>query len=422
MRKYLTPENGYVAGPGNADLYEFFCQRYRELLRSGGRLGVVLPRTVFLAKGSAAFRAWLFDQAVPTRIDFLLNNRLWAFDTHPQYTVALLAAERRSPDSDEVLEVAGVARSAAEFMVQSATPGLRFRRAALGPELEIPLLRSQAEADLLARLRHGVPFAHGGSRWRCFATQGDFNETSDRALWQGATQGWQLWKGESFDQFDPHGAEARFCPAGDEALAKARKPRPGTKSLLADEVSMAVRRQALERTCRRARVAFRDVSRATDSRTVRACLVPPRHFLTNKAPYLTFIDDDPRAEAVCLALMNSLVFDWQARRFVETSLNFFILEGLRLPDLDDDTFDALAATAAWLSCPDDRFADFAAATDVEVEQLDDDERTRLRAEIDAHVARAWGLTPSEIELVFDDFTEDAVPLAYREAVRQRFAA
>ena len=39
-----------------------------------------------------------------------------------------------------------------------------------------------------------------------------------------------------------------------------------------------------------------------------------------------------------------------------------------------------------------------------------------------HVARAWGLTAAELELVFDDFTEDAVPLAYREAVRQRFAA
>ena len=38
------------------------------------------------------------------------------------------------------------------------------------------------------------------------------------------------------------------------------------------------------------------------------------------------------------------------------------------------------------------------------------------------MARAWGLTAAELELVFDDFTEDAVPPAYREMVRQRFAA
>ena len=76
-----------------------------------------------------------------------------------------------------------------------------------------------------------------------------------------------------------------------------------------------------------------DVTQRTNSRTVIACLVPPEHFLTNKAPYLAFIDDDPRGEAACLAILNSLAFDWQARRFVEINLNFFILEGLRIPEL-----------------------------------------------------------------------------------------
>jgi hypothetical protein len=421
MRDYLGPAGGYEGTAGDPDIYKFFCQRYRELLRPGGRIGVVLPRTAFQNQGSTGFRKWLFEEAVPTRIDFLLNNRLWAFDTHGQYTVALLAAERRAPEPHDVLEVAGVARSAPEFVAQSVAPGLRLSRPALGLNFEIPLLSSQAAADLLAKLRLGVSFAHGGGRWRCFPVA-EFHETKEAHLWEGATTGLPLWKGESFDQFDPHGAEARFCPATDEALAKARKPRPGSSSMLADEVPLAVRRAAVERTFPAARVAFRLVTNRTNSRTVLACLVPPQHFLANSAQYLAFVDPDPKAEAACLALMNSLVFDWQARRFVEANLNFFILEGLRLPRLDDDTFNALAATAAWLSCPDDRFADFAAATEVEVEQLDDDERTRLRAEIDARVAQAWGLTPAELELVFDDFTEDAVPLTYREAVRQRFAA
>jgi hypothetical protein len=421
MRAYLGPGGGYQSSPGDPDVYKLFCQRYREVLRVGGRLGVVLPRSAFLAKGSAAFRSWLFDEAVPTRIDFLLNAGRWAFDAEPRYTSALLAAERRLPEPADVLQVAGVARSAAEFITQSSAPGLRLQRAALGPDLEIPLLRSQAEADLLGKLRSGLPFPYGGGRWRCFPVA-EFHETKEAGLWEAATTGRPLWKGESFDQFDPHGAEARFCPASEQALANARKPRPGARSLLAEEVPVAVRRQANERTCRRARVAFRDVSRASDSRTARACLVPPEHFLTNKAPYLNFIDDDPHAEAACLALMNSLVFDWQARRFVETNVNFFILEGLRLPRLDDESFDALAATAASLSCPDDRFADFAAATDVEVEELSNEQRLTLRAEIDGLVARAWDLTPAELEVVFEDFTEGAVPLAYREMVRQRLAA
>lgn len=420
LRKYLGPASGYAGGAGDPDVYKYFCQRYRELLRPGGRLGVVLPRSVFLAKGSAGFRRWLFDEAAPERVDFLLNNRLWAFDTHPQYTVALLSATRRAPSDEDKLEVAGVARSAEEFIYQSETDGLRIARASLGPDLEVPLLPSQAAADLLAKLRSGQPFAYGGRQWRCFPVA-EFHETNDAALWRNAKSGWPLWKGESFDQFDPHGAEARICPPSEEALAKARKPRPGSGSLLAGEVPLTKRREAVERTVGSARVAFRDVTNRTNSRTILACLVPSEHFLTNKAPYLAFVEDNPPAEAACVALMNSLAFDWQARRFVETNVNFFILEGLKLPELDQEALKALATPAARLSCPDERFAEFAAATGVECSPLDDDERAALRAEIDARVARIWGLTAEELEVVFSDFTPDAVPESYREAVRKRFA-
>ena len=421
LRHYLAPEGGYERTPGDPDLYKFFCQRYRDLLRTNGRIGVVLPRTAFQNQGSSGFRRWLFDHAAPTRIDFLLNKGRWAFDSEPRYTVALLAAERRSADSTDVLLVAGVASSAVEFVAQSNSPGIRVPSAALGAELEIPLLKTQDEANLLARLRTGKTFAFGGGRWKCFAVN-ELHETKDARHWTDARTGRPLWKGESFDQFDPQGAEARVCPASEEVLRKVRKSRPGAGSLLSDQISIADRLAAVARTVPRARVAFRLISRATDSRTVRACLVPPERFLVNSAPYLAFIDDAPACEAVCLALMNSLVFDWQARRFVEANMNHYILEGRWVPELDDETLTALAAAAARLSCQDERFADFAKATHVTVGVLDDGERVRLRILIDALVARAWGLTAAELELVFDDFTEDAVPPAYREAVRQRFAA
>jgi hypothetical protein len=285
----------------------------------------------------------------------------------------------------------------------------------------VPLLPSQAAADLLAKVRTGVPFPYGAGRWRCFAVR-ELDEANDKGLWQGAAEGRPLWKGASFDQFDPHGADERPCPAGAKAEAKATKRRPGADSLVAEQADVAGRRAAVQRTRGRARVAFRDVSRATDSRTVRAALVPPATYLTNTAPYLAFVDDDPRAEAACLALLNSLAFDWQARRFVEIHLNFFVLEGLRLPELTESDVAALATLAARLSCPDERFADFAAATGGEVRLLPDDERAALRAEIDALVARAYCLTADELEVVFADFTRDAVPAAYRQLVRDRFAA
>ncbi|MEJ7790976.1 MAG: hypothetical protein WKF65_03270 [Gaiellaceae bacterium] len=420
LRAFFAADTGYTGGAGDPDLYKFFCQRYRRLLASGGALAVVLPRSAFAAKGSADFRRWLFGECTVRRLDFLLNNRCWIFDTHPQYTVALAIATASGPIEGHRLEIAGVADSERRFVEQSAADGLTLHAVALGPELEVPLLPSQAAADLLAKLRVATPFPLGTGRWRCFPVA-EFHETNDRRLWNGATDGLPLWKGESFDQYDPHGAGERLCPPSEEALRKARKPNPAKDSLVARDAPKSARAATVAAELGRARVAFRDVTNRTNSRTVLACLVPPRTFLTNKAPYLAFVDGSELDRAACLGLMNSLAFDWQARRFVEMNVNFFILEGLRLPELSDEDFEAIAGAAARLSCPDDRFADFAAATAVDFGPLASDERDRLRAGIDARVAHAWRLDVIDLETIFADFTLDSVPETYRQRVRDRFA-
>jgi hypothetical protein len=421
LKAYFYGKTGYERGSGDPDLYKYFCQRYPQVVADRGSLAVVLPRSAFSTQGSADFRSWLTRECRVIRLDFLLNNRRWMFDTHPQYTVALLVAEAAPPSNGGSFEVAGVASSSHAFEQQSSSPGLLLRQAALGPLLEVPLLPSAEAADLLARLRaQSAPFPHGGARWQCFPTR-ELHETDDRELWESATEGRPLWKGESFDQFDPHGREARACPVTAEAVERARRPRAGSESILASELKPAVRRAAAEEEAVRARVAFRDVTNRTNSRTVVAALVPPETFLLNSAPYLVFFDADDLDRASCLAVMNSLSFDWQARRFVETHLNYFVLEGLRVPTLDDETYEAIARAAARLSCPDDRFADFAEATGVEVGPLEPHERDRLRAEIDALVARAWGLDAADLETIFADFTLAAVPEEYRERVRRRFA-
>jgi hypothetical protein len=407
--------------PGDPDLYKYFCQRYRTLLADGGHLGIVLPRNVFATAGSAAFRRWLFEDTSVTRIDTLLNKRRWAFEAEPRMTVATLATQRAAPPPDHRMELAGTANSLADWQRQVSVPGVRLAPEAFGPNWASPLVRSQAEADLLAKVRYGSPFPCGpGGRWRTCAV-GELHETNDKKLWEGADEGLPLWKGESFDQYDPHGQYVRPCPDGPALQAKRAKPRPGSGQLLATELTNAERAQAVVDELGRCRVAFRDVSRATDSRTVRASLVPADVVLTNTAPYLAFATGGDQARAASLAILNSLPFDWQARRFVETHMNFFVLDGLIVPDLTDESYAAAATAAARLSCVDERFATFADATGVSVGPLGNDEQTSLRALIDAHVAHAWNLTEADLDVMFADFTASAVALGYRAEVRSRLA-
>lgn len=302
------------------------------------------------------------------RLDFLLNRARWAFDAEERYTVALLVSAAAQPKGEYSFRVAGVADSLTSFNLQSASDGLSLALPALGPDLEVPLLPTQAEADLLGKLRLKQPFPLGTGRWLCFPTR-ELHETDDKKLWEGATDGQPLWKGESFDQYDPHGSEQRWCPDSPDVRARSRRPRAGSESMLADKLSLRDRVAAHLVEAERTRVAFRDATNRTNARTVIGALIPPGTLLVNSAPYLVFPENRDLDRACCLGLLNSLVFDWQARRFVETHVSYFILEGLRLPVLDDATYDAIAAAAARLSCPDERFADFASATGVEVGPL-----------------------------------------------------
>ena len=168
------------------------------------------------------------------------------------------------------------------------------------------------------------------------------------------------------------------------------------------------------------RIAFRDVARATDSRTVIACLIPPRTPLTHKAPYIVFSGWRALPQGSVLAVFNSLPFDWVARRYVETNLTYFILNSLTLPPTDNTPWERLGTLAARLSCVDERFAEFAAEVGVECGPLTDAQRSDMRAETDALVARAYDLTEDELRFIFTDFSENAVSPAYRQLVLEKF--
>ena len=159
--------------------------------------------------------------------------------------------------------------------------------------------------------------------------------------------------------------------------------------------------------CRCARVAFRDVTRATDTRTVRAALVPPSVFIQNTAPYFLWPRGDERAATYLLGVLCSLPLDWYARRFVETHLNFFIANSLPIPRPDDDSEfrNRTIEIAGRLACQDERFAEWATAVGVDCGPIMANDRENLIHELDAVVAHLYGLNQKQLTHIFETFHE-----------------
>ena len=430
LRKFFSAAGGYqLQGVGDKDLYQLFCERYTHLVREKGRLGVVLPRSGFLAEGAKGFREWLFTRTEVRRLDLLLNNKGWAFTIHPQYTIALLTGLRQTPPPQAEFQITGPTANLKEFLSCAQSDGVKIPVLSLGKARVVPLLPSQRHGDVLAKMRRGVQFDSLGNPKNKINSKGpaaasrvtpyrELDETQQRDLFSHST-GVPIWKGRSFSQFDPHGNGPAGSGVWNDVLSfvlKKRKNSPIFKNMFSAEVLADPDTHPINHC----RIAFRDVTRATDSRTVIACLVPPFTPVTNSAPYLIFPRWDAPNKAAVLGIMNSSPFDWLARRYVELHLNFYVLNSLTFPPPDNTPWERIGKLAGRLSCVDDRFAEFAAEASVECGNLTPAQRNDMRAEIDAQVAHAYGLTADELRFIFTDFTQNAVPQVYRDLVLEKF--
>lgn len=420
-----------VAGPypgmgtGDPDLYKAFCWRFWELAcEDGGRIGVVLPRSALAAKGSADFRRRVFREAEALDVTMLLNSGGWVFrDAEHRYTIGLVVIERRKArdglrEAPVPVRLRGPYRSLDRFRDGAGREPAAFA----GSDVEgwndtasLPLLPTEESVEVFRRMRRFPRLDLDDRRsWRA-RPHTELHATNDKPLMDLSSREcpegfWPVFKGESFDLWTPD-TGARYAWADPRVLIEhlQRKRRTGARNRLSpfSEFDRAVLEDAATLPCRHPRIAFRDVTRATDSRTVRVALVPPEVFLSNQAPYLLWPRGSRQDETFLLGILSSLPLDWCARRFVETHLNFFLFNPLPVPrpSPDDPLRVRVIEVAGRLACPDERFARWAREVGVPWGPLPPDEREDLIRELDALAALLYGLEEDHLVHVFETFHE-----------------
>jgi hypothetical protein len=219
---------------------------------------------------------------------------------------------------------------------------------------------------------------------------------------------WPVYKGASFDLWNPDTGDYYAWAKPDHVCAVLQEKRQNQQRLARSVVSELpddVVKDAATLPCRAPRIAFRDVARATDTRTVHAALVPPRVVLANQAPYLLFARGDARDEAYVLGVMSSIPLDWYARRYVETHVNFHVLYPFPIPSppTGDAVRRRIEEIAGQLAAIDERYADWAAAVGVPVGGANGAEGEDLVAELDAAVALLYGLDEDDVTHIFETF-------------------
>ncbi|MFO8012448.1 MAG: hypothetical protein R6X20_03985, partial [Phycisphaerae bacterium] len=410
LRKVLVTGPFPGMGSGDPDLYKAFCWRFWHLVSDrGGRIGVVLPRSAWCAKGSTAFREMAFEGGVAD-ITLLLNNANWVFpEVHPQYTITLTALHKAPAEEERTVSLLGPFRSRQRYETGKDKPPARFPCC---DALEwtdtgaLPLLPAEGAVEVFAQLRRAPRLdrnVEGEWRARPYTELHATNDKDLMCLRDNCPEGyWPVYKGESFDIWQPD-TGTYYAWAEPEAMkehlqVKRQRSRNRRRSPFSEFLDAAWFNDPGTLPCLHPRIAFRDVSRSTDSRTLRAALVPPKVFITNKGPYFLWPRGDEKDQAFLLGVLSSIPLDWYARRFVETTVNYHILNPFPVPrpGRDDALWRRTVELAGRLACPDDRFGEWAEAVGVEWGPLEANEKDNMIFELDAVVAHLYGLSEDHV--------------------------
>lgn len=406
-------------GKGDPDLYKAFCWRFLALVAAeSGRIGVVLPRSALSAFGSGEFRKSLFGKSQNIDITTVLNRGGWVFDeAEHRYTIGLVAIERGKPDGKSI-GLKGPYASRGAFVAASSDAGHRLSRSEVqdwNDSASLPLLPTAASLDVFLQLRKSPRLdLNDKSSWRARPDR-ELDATNQKYLMDLKSDTcpkgfWPVFKGESFDLWTPDSGEyyAFAEPKTVESWLYEKRLKGGklVKSAHA-EFTDAYRRDRKTLACHRPRIAFRDVTRATDTRTVRAALLPANVFIGNQAPYLLWPRGDEKDEAFLLGVLSSRCLDWYARRFVETHVNYFVFNPFPVPRpaRTSKLWQRVLELSGRLASPDDRFTGWAGKVGVGHGPLADEDKADMIHELEAVVACLYGLTGKQLTHIFETFHE-----------------
>lgn len=404
---------------GDPDFYKAFCWRFLQLVsKSGGRISVVLPRSVLASGGSADFRRIMFEETSKLEVVILRNTKQWVFDNvDGRYHLCLLCAKCEKCASSEIL-LRGPFASKNSFLRGLTLEAVSVKESQVldwTDTASLPALPSNNSLGTFLQLREAPRLdTDRPDEWHARPHR-ELDATNDRPLIDLESEScpkgyWKVYSGESFGIWEPD--IGKYYGYADpitvrEKLqgkrAKAQRRRSGVHGQLC-------RKYLLDPStlpCNHPRVAFRDVTGATNTRTVIAALIPPQTFITHKGPYFLWPRGDARDQAYLLGVLSSIPLDWYARRMVELSLSYYVINPFPIPRPPQNSlgWKRVVELAGRLACPDERFEEWAQSVGVGCGALEGDQKQDHIFELDAVVAHLYGLTEEHIRHIFETFHE-----------------
>ncbi|MGH9386097.1 MAG: Eco57I restriction-modification methylase domain-containing protein, partial [Vicinamibacterales bacterium] len=321
LLRFFRESNVYRhQGQGHPNSYQLFVERTTQLVRSGGRFGLIVPSGLATDHGSAALRRRLLERAtLDTWLGF--TNRAAIFPIHRSVRFILLTGSNDGSTERLTFRCGLSDASALERRPSASREELdgetisiaRSRLEAWDPEhLTIPEITSPQMLRILTHLCAVAPALGSSDSWSARFGR-ELNATDDRKHFQPATNLpapliLPIVEGKHLSPFQVSTSHVEHAIPADCAAR-----------LIDPALSFG-----------RTRLAYRDVASATNRLTLIAALLP-RHTLSTHTVFCLKTRVSTRDHWCLLALLNSLVANYFIRSRVTTHVTATLMARLPVP-------------------------------------------------------------------------------------------
>lgn len=440
------------------DLSALFLERVFQIARNDGYVAQVLPGAIFNGSSTKDLRLHLLDHTqIKSLITFENKGIFPEIDNRYNFGVLVFENNGTTDQLEGIFQQKSV-DVLQEFQNQSLSIPRRVLRE-YSPEAAIfPYIDSQEEADVLNTVLSHPPVSddmegdwyiepyaelHRGSdvdRFIESEEEGDYPVLGGSNIFQfmydpsflEGLEGPKFWSVDEdrnptlsakrrirekslpklkrglYDAFDGSGSQIGFV---NDLLEEKRG-----QGLTEDDVLL---------DCTEYRIAYRDIARASDERTLIASVLPKGVVAHDKAPTLRPYHIQPEEHDlnefplhsvyervfsdeelfVAVGLLNSLPFDFLMRTKIDSTVVFYKLKESQAPRLTkgDDWFEYIWTRAARLNCYGEEFEEMRGRLGGIEPATEMDERREVQAELDAAAFHAYGLDREQTAFVLEDF-------------------
>jgi hypothetical protein len=398
-------------GKGHVNSYKLFLERFFVLTKNGGSVAVILPSGINTDEGSQQLRKLLFEKS-KVKAWYTFENREAIFPIDSRFKFVLLATQiglkTEALPCAFYLHKLSVLDQIEKIKLVIKTEDIRKFSPATFSIMEF---RCQKDVDITSKIygKHPLIKDYVQNTWNISFIR-EFNRTDDSDLFKTDGNGWPLRSGKTFYQFQHDFAPPEFFISEKDGLNRLfSRYKSGKKS--AKKTPMYSEETPLPP--KQFRLAYRLVASSTNERTMISAILPPNSFLDNSAPFVysrTKADDFPYPvpfKILCYlcGILNSFTVDFVIRHKVSSDVNYFYVEQLPLPRLNDGNtfYEEIVKRVARLTAITEEYEKFAEEMSVKLGPLQESERQEMIAEINAIVALLFGLNLEDLKHILSTF-------------------